>query len=126
MSRTDLLELWPDGSGSDEALTQAVSALRRALGDTKKPHQLLHTVPKFGYRLVTAEAGAVCNREVDEGEVPSPVRALKLVLDRPLTTLVVAFGLAGIMVAATAGVSSLIDRPNVDIVVTVPQKSPHE
>ncbi len=37
--------------GSDEALTQAISKLRRALNDTSRPHRIIQTVPKQGYRL---------------------------------------------------------------------------
>ena len=42
--------IWGD-AGSDEALTQAVSKLRRALNDMSRPHQIIQTVPKTGYRL---------------------------------------------------------------------------
>ena len=47
ISRSDLLELVWDEDGSDEALTQAVSRLRRGLGDKS----LIETVPRIGYRL---------------------------------------------------------------------------
>ena len=49
LSRSQLIEsLWGDNSGSDEALTQTVSKLRRALGDNSS---IIETVPKRGYRL---------------------------------------------------------------------------
>ena len=47
---TLLDEVW-GFDGSDEALTQAISKLRRALGDTQRPHRIIETVPKQGYRL---------------------------------------------------------------------------
>ena len=47
ISRSDLLALVWDEDGSDEALTQAISRLRRGLGDKS----LIETVPRIGYRL---------------------------------------------------------------------------
>lgn len=47
ISRSDLLALVWDEEGSDEALTQAVSRLRRGLGDKT----LIKTVPRIGYQL---------------------------------------------------------------------------
>jgi transcriptional activator of cad operon len=46
---------WPPGEGSDEALTQAVAQLRRALGDDPKAPDYIVTVPKAGYRWVAQE-----------------------------------------------------------------------
>ncbi len=51
VSRETLLDdVWGD-EGSDEALTQAISKLRRALGDTARPYRVIETAPKYGYRL---------------------------------------------------------------------------
>ena len=50
ISRADLLALVWDEDGSDEALTQAISRLRRGLGDKA----LIATVPRIGYRLTQA------------------------------------------------------------------------
>lgn len=51
VKRRDLLErIWPE-DGADEALTLAVSRLRRALGAHSA---LIETVPKLGYRLTSA------------------------------------------------------------------------
>ncbi len=51
LSRESLLdEIWGK-DGSDEALTQAVSKLRRALGDTHRPYKIIGTLPKQGYQL---------------------------------------------------------------------------
>lgn len=47
---------WPAGEGSDEALTQAVAQLRRALGDQVKAPAYIATVSKTGYRWIAAEA----------------------------------------------------------------------
>lgn len=53
LSRESILnQLW-GSDGSDEALTQAISKLRSALGDTARPYRIIETVPKHGYRLLT-------------------------------------------------------------------------
>lgn len=50
--RSELLEtLWADSPTNDEALTQAVSKLRRALGDRGRERRIIETVRKVGYRL---------------------------------------------------------------------------
>ena len=52
LKRSQLIEsIWGDSSGSDEALTQTVSKLRRALGENPSNPIIIETVPKQGYRL---------------------------------------------------------------------------
>ncbi len=46
-----LSTLWPDSSSNDEALTQAASKLRKALGDCPKDGAIIQTIRKVGYRL---------------------------------------------------------------------------
>ena len=58
VSREALLDgCWPPGEGSDEALTQAIAQLRRALGDDPKAPAYIATVPKAGYRWIASVAG---------------------------------------------------------------------
>ena len=53
LSREDLLDgLWPDTIVNEEALTQIIRKLRRALGDNPRDPQYVATVPKRGYRFV--------------------------------------------------------------------------
>lgn len=47
ISRDEFLDLVWDGEGSDEALTQSISRLRRLLGDAKA----IRTHPRIGYSL---------------------------------------------------------------------------
>lgn len=55
VSREELLsEVWPGVVVSDEALTQGVIKLRRALGDTAKEPAYIETISKRGYRLIAA------------------------------------------------------------------------
>lgn len=53
-------EVWEGRVVGDEALTRAVSALRKALGDDARRPRFVETVPKRGYRLVARpeETGA--------------------------------------------------------------------
>lgn len=52
-SRDHLIEtVWGDVEGSDEALSQAVAKLRRALGDDARAPRFIETVPKLGYRWI--------------------------------------------------------------------------
>src|ERR1700750_2330268 len=46
--------LWPDVAVTDNALTQAVSELRQALGDDPAKPTYIQTVARRGYRFIAA------------------------------------------------------------------------
>src|SRR6186997_178603 len=46
--------LWPDVAVTDNALTQAVSELRQALGDDPSKPTYIQTVSRRGYRFIAA------------------------------------------------------------------------
>ncbi len=51
--RQELVDgIWPDEIVNDEALTQRVLLLRRALGDDPKEPRYIASMPRWGYRLV--------------------------------------------------------------------------
>ena len=53
VTKEELIQLfWTDTAVSDEALTQCIARLRRALGDDPKNPTYLKTVPRMGYRFV--------------------------------------------------------------------------
>jgi DNA-binding winged helix-turn-helix (wHTH) protein len=53
MSRDQLIaEVWNGIAVSDDALTQSIIKLRKALGDTSKEPAYIQTIPKRGYRLI--------------------------------------------------------------------------
>jgi len=55
VGRSELLDrVWPGVVVGDEALSQSINKLRRALGDTSREATYLQTVPKRGYRLIAA------------------------------------------------------------------------
>src|SRR5215208_3220596 len=55
VSKDDLFAaLWPDVAVTDNALTQAVSELRQALGDDPSNPTYVQTVARRGYRFIAA------------------------------------------------------------------------
>jgi DNA-binding winged helix-turn-helix (wHTH) protein/TolB-like protein/Tfp pilus assembly protein PilF len=63
LEKNELMQtLWPDSFVEESSLTQNVSLLRRALGETNDGRQYIETLPKRGYRFV------VDVREIDESE----------------------------------------------------------
>lgn len=53
VTKDDILQaLWPDVAVTDNAITQAISDLRHALGDSATAPRFVQTVPRRGYRFV--------------------------------------------------------------------------
>lgn len=48
--------VWADEVPNDEALTKAISKLRKALGDQAHAPRYIETIPKVGYRLIAPVA----------------------------------------------------------------------
>jgi len=76
-----LAAAWPGSVVGDEALTQSVIKLRRALGDDPRAPRYIETIPKRGYRLIApvvpdrdgAAAGSPANAiVVPTGVAPGP------------------------------------------------------
>lgn len=59
-SKVELFEtVWPHVTVGDEALTQAIKEIRKALGDDASNPRFIETVPKRGYRFIAkGEGGA--------------------------------------------------------------------
>lgn len=74
VSRAELLDrVWPGVVVGDEALSQSINKLRRALGDTSREASYVQTVPKRGYRLIAAVNSPVdANCIVDVVADPAP------------------------------------------------------
>src|SRR3982751_3161921 len=69
--------LWPDVAVTDNALTQAVSELRQALGDDASNPAFVQTVARRGYRFIaTVQHGdAPAARPVESPGEPRPLAA---------------------------------------------------
>ena len=74
--------LWPGANVTDNALTQAVSELRQALGDSAASPQYIKTVARRGYRFVAAidKASTAAPAPLPEA-APAPDPAAIAVLD---------------------------------------------
>ncbi len=83
VSRETLLsEVWPGVIVTDESLTQAVSELRRALRSGRESVEIIGTVPKAGYRLLSnVETCAQPSRPHDSATPAMAIEAYTLVLD---------------------------------------------
>jgi DNA-binding winged helix-turn-helix (wHTH) protein/TolB-like protein/Tfp pilus assembly protein PilF len=71
LSREQLLAAaWPGMVVGDEALTQSIIKLRRALGDNPRSPAFIETIPKRGYRLIADVAqGDAAAARADPGSV---------------------------------------------------------
>src|SRR5258708_1357353 len=56
-------QVWPDTFGEETNLTQQISILRKALGDTPDGCSYIETIPKRGYLFVAALNGQVPSRK---------------------------------------------------------------
>ena len=72
-----LEEVWRGVPVTDEALTQCIKTLRKALGDDASAPRFIETVPKHGYRFLALVTPA---RATPWAAAPSPVRHDALVL----------------------------------------------
>jgi DNA-binding winged helix-turn-helix (wHTH) protein len=78
-SRAELLDaVWPDVTVNEEALSRAVSQLRRALDDDSRSPRYVETVHKSGYCLIAAVRvvgnGEPAAARAAEGDAPEPRR----------------------------------------------------
>ncbi|ASY71841.1 regulatory protein [Sinorhizobium fredii USDA 205] len=75
VSKTDLMErAWPDTIVEESNLTVQIAALRKALGVAPGGRDWITTIPRIGYRLVRAGAGA------GEADIVFPARPTLAVL----------------------------------------------
>jgi DNA-binding winged helix-turn-helix (wHTH) protein/tetratricopeptide (TPR) repeat protein len=65
--------LWPDVAVTDNALTQAVSELRQALGDDSSKPTYIQTVARRGYRFIAPVEATVPNQTPPEPSVETAV-----------------------------------------------------
>ena len=77
VSKDDLFRaLWPDVAVTDNALTQAVSELRQALGDDPASPTFVQTVSRRGYRFIAAVEPLVSAAAAAAAPAPEPAAPL--------------------------------------------------
>ena len=81
VSKDDLFKaLWPDVAVTDNALTQAVSELRQALGDDPSKPTYVQTVARRGYRFIapvtTTAATQAATDRVPASEADTQIAAI--------------------------------------------------
>ena len=73
LQRQELLDtVWPDTFVNEEALSRAVSQLRRAFGDDAKAPRYLQTVHKGGYCLIAPVRDTAAHDASHASPVPAP------------------------------------------------------
>ncbi|HRO33630.1 MAG TPA: transcriptional regulator [Brevundimonas sp.] len=87
-------EVWKGVPVTDEALTQCIRTLRRALGDDAARPHFIATAPKHGYRFIAA-----IETPDDTAAPPGPIAAERTALPQPFLTL----GVAGVAGGGLAG-----------------------
>jgi TolB-like protein/DNA-binding winged helix-turn-helix (wHTH) protein len=102
-TRQELFDaVWPGAVVSDEALTQRVAELRKALGDSAHDPQYIETIPKVGFRLIPP----VLERSPGHVESAAPIQSSASPVGRTL-------GIASlilVLVAVLAFLYSTIDK----------------
>ena len=105
VGREELLAaVWPGVVVGDDALTQAIIKLRKALGDEAQSPRYIETIPKRGYRLVASTAGAPRG-------TPDEAGRLQHETSRPRRGAVIAVGVA--FAALLAGAVVLHRSPSI-------------
>jgi DNA-binding winged helix-turn-helix (wHTH) protein/TolB-like protein/Tfp pilus assembly protein PilF len=115
VSRDELLSLvWPGVVVGDEALTQSIIKLRRALGDNPRSPAYIETISKRGYRLIApvGSAAAAAVAPADEQDI-SPPQASARPGGRPRRLALVAGVTLAIAAAGAFVYSSLRDPARV-------------
>lgn len=117
VSREELLTaLWPGVIVGDNALTQVVAKLRKALGDTAREPTYIEAISKRGYRLIAAAEPLVRpaqqQRLAEEpGDGATPSRLRRQVVAGALAALAVAAAVWFVQRSTTDGdVSSVLAR----------------
>ena len=100
VSRDDLLAaVWPGVVVGDDALTQSIIKLRKALGDNPRSPSYIETISKRGYRLIApvvrSDAVPATHHEREPAPAQSPASAR-----RGIRSLGMAAGIALVLVAA--------------------------
>lgn len=113
-------EVWSNSVVEDSNLTVSMSALRRALGETRGRHDYIETVPKRGYRFVAAvrvsDVTKAHHEEATVGEkAGAAVKTLAIlpfeVLSQELNEKYIGLGMADALITALSHVKQIVVLP---------------
>lgn len=113
LEKDDLIrQVWPDVAVDENNLTQAISKLRKVLGDDKRSHRYVVTIPRRGYKFVAPVRRV--KAEPPAGARPGETRLAVLpvdVLTAPTGEDFLSIGIADAIVTRLGNVESLAVRP---------------
>ena len=117
VSRDELLSaVWPGVVVGDDALSQAVIKLRKALGDTAKSPQYVETIPKRGYRLIArAERIAVNAARLPEPSPQDDTQIPQAAQSSAFSPCYAATMTVALMLLVTGAAVFLTSRPNQEL-----------
>jgi len=129
IGREELLQtVWPGVVVGDEALTQAVIKLRKALGDNPRAPSYIETISKRGYRLIAPVGGVEgpAPASAPASPAPAPVRRRRLPAPSALIAIVIAVAAAGFAVRSAVQPARIaapddpaVDRDDASVTVAV-------
>lgn len=67
-----IAEIWPDAVVTENALTQCITEIRKALGDNPRNPTYIRTIPKVGYQFVASVQVIADKPLADSGRTASP------------------------------------------------------
>lgn len=100
--------VWPNVVVEENNLTQAISALRRALGEQPREHRYIVTVPGRGYRFVASIRPATPAPNVESEPVSEPISAARH-RQRIIAVIAIAVCVAAILMYLAMHTSSVDD-----------------
>ncbi|MCA1577416.1 MAG: winged helix-turn-helix domain-containing protein [Acidobacteria bacterium] len=68
-----LKQVWPDVIVEEHSLTQAISVLRKIVGDKQPNHNYIKTVPGRGYQFISQVKEVIEADEPDSSRIPAPL-----------------------------------------------------
>ena len=84
VERDELVDrVWGKTAVTDEVLTRCISELRHALGDSRDHPKYVQTIPKRGYRLVTAVEVLTTDSNSELNETQAANAALEVAIQAP-------------------------------------------
>jgi len=81
-----LSQVWPEVTVSQDSVYQAVTSLRRVLGDDPKQPAYIATVPRLGYKMVAQVGPWTDEADPDEAVVEDSVGSVAPLVNAALTT----------------------------------------